>query len=331
MMNNSIEKDFDCMCGQASTDDLDQFAATCQRMRQIGYKGVMANVFFSIEPFDFDLAGRKHLFTEDDSLIVLLSEERRAMIKKILDDNDLILPSCHFLQTLQPPGKKPEWIFDVHEQLLDVAASFGAEFVTTHFGWMFAEQSVDFMGDNVKLLNEYKMSRDDYLLEAIKRFGGMGKALDDSYLIYQNLCRAAAARGITVTIETVPSPFDTGSAGEIIELISTIGEKNLAICIDSGHCNAISLSTADQIRIAGPLMAETHFHDNYGPQRNWPLSDLHNPLGIGTIDWIDVIKALGEIDYQGMVTFEQKNFEMNAQAWRYLINLAKRLSDLPEN
>jgi sugar phosphate isomerase/epimerase len=149
--------------------------------------------------------------------------------------------------------------------------------------------------------------------------------MQESCIIYEHLCKEAISRGIKVSIETVPSPFDTSGAGGILQLIDMIGASNLGICIDSGHCNAVGLDVSEQIRIAGSKMFETHFHDNFGPQSNWSLSDMHNPVGIGTINWQKVILAIEQIDYHGWVTFEQSDFETNIRNWHLFCEKAQKL------
>ena len=326
-MSEAARLEFDRLGAQVPTEDLEELDLVCKEMKELGYSGVIGNLCFSVEPKDTDLAGRGVMYAEDDILIIYLSKERRAAIKKVITDNGLSVLSWHFNQTLQPMEEKPEWIFDIHKELLDMAAFAGAKTVTTHFAWMFGEGSPKYMGEFVDKINSGQISRMEYLEEKIRRFGGREKILDDSYVIYDHLCAEAAKRGMSVSIETVPGPLGTGDSAGILKIIDRIGADNLGICIDSGHCNGIDVDTAEAIRIAGDKMIETHFHDNFGVQKNWHLSDMHMPVGIGTINWVDVIGAMREIDYRGSIVFEQSDFAANAENWRFFKAAAEKLEE----
>ena len=60
----------------------------------------------------------------------------------------------------------------------------------------------------------------------------------------------------------------------------------------------------NEIRTAGPLLLDTHFHDNAGPGNDGLFPDQHLPVGLGTIDWQDACRALNEIEFSGPVVFE---------------------------
>ena len=190
---NSDFSNLNSLCGQADTEVLNGFSRTCNAMKSCGYSGVyLSDIFVSVQPVDFSSSQEMTLFREDDALIVKRSTEHLAKVKETLNASSLIAPSCHFLQTLTPAGEKPQWIFDIHRQLLDMAAFVGVKAVTTHFAWMFGEQSFSFMGDYVQQVRNGTISREDYLIETVKRLGGRRKVLDDSYVIYEHLCKLAA-------------------------------------------------------------------------------------------------------------------------------------------
>ena len=86
------------------------------------------------------------------------------------------------------------------------------------------------------------------------------------------------------------------------------------------------------IRRLGDRLKETHFHDNRGD------TDDHRPIGIGTIDWVDVIYALDDIGFEYPVIFEwagtywtkldhvtvAKEFYVN---WRQFEKYAEKLAE----
>ena len=117
-----------------------------------------------------------------------------------------------------------------------------------------------------------------------------------------------------------PAPNSTGepAAGGDHHVIRDVGAPNLGICVDAGHCHLKGLDVAGIIRRCGPHFLETHFHDNFGDR------DRHNPVGIGTIDWLKVILALHETGYAGEITFEQGDYVTNARNWTLFIGQASR-------
>lgn len=69
------------------------------------------------------------------------------------------------------------------------------------------------------------------------------------------------------------------------------------------------------IRKAG--YTEVYFHDNFGRcTPEFHKCDVHNPIGAGSIDWREIILAMLDINYSGIITFEQSDFKTNAFNWR---------------
>ncbi len=69
-------------------------------------------------------------------------------------------------------------------------------------------------------------------------------------------------------------------------------------CLDIGHMNIHAINPADTIRALGDRIELLHVHDNNG------VTDQHNPIGMGIIDWQDVASALKEINYKGVFSLE---------------------------
>ncbi len=96
--------------------------------------------------------------------------------------------------------------------------------------------------------------------------------------------------------------FDTcNQIPEFIRYVDTLNSEYIVACLDIGH---VGLPTRDDeawdfIRALGrERLQALHVHDN--DYRN----DSHSLPYIGKIDWNEVTKALGEIDYQGDFTYE---------------------------
>jgi sugar phosphate isomerase/epimerase len=120
----------------------------------------------------------------------------------------------------------------------------------------------------------------------------------------KGLAQEASAFGISILLENVPHSVHARSVTGFVDILEAVDEPNVGICLDSGHTHlARDLSVSDEVRAAGPLLRDTHFHDNVGPVGGVRF-DQHIPPGLGTIDWQDVCRALNEISFPGPVIFE---------------------------
>ncbi|MBQ7336548.1 MAG: sugar phosphate isomerase/epimerase [Clostridia bacterium] len=104
-------------------------------------------------------------------------------------------------------------------------------------------------------------------------------------------------RDITVCLENLR--MFTKSAEELLYIIDRVGSKQLGICLDTGHLN---LTVRDQrafILSAGKRLRALHIADNEGER------DQHMmPFTRGTVDFVSVVRALREVDYEGLFNLE---------------------------
>lgn len=84
----------------------------------------------------------------------------------------------------------------------------------------------------------------------------------------------------------------------IMGLTATLNDDHVGICVDTGHAALGDLGPANAIRQAGPHLFTTHLQDNLGQR------DDHMPPGSGSIDWADVLQALEDVAYQGVLMLE---------------------------
>ncbi len=301
-------------------NDLESLKRQCAEMKELGYSGIyFNNIFFTIEKVDFKCPEDDILFREDECLIVRRSEEGLLKIKNILKENDLPVPSSHFLNMLPEPGRAVEAVFETHRKILDMAHFMGIKRLTTHIGGIAVPQASlsKTRPTPAELLVKKEISYGEYAGRVRQAYGN-DKIIPDSLTAYRNLCGEAAKRGITLTIETACTEmYEVNLKPElIIDFIREVGVANLGICIDSGHCHLNGLDLPAVIRKCGSFFLETHFHDNFG------VRDEHNPVGIGTINWVKVINAMVEASYRGVITFEQGNYQANARNWRLFLEVA---------
>ena len=86
---------------------------------------------------------------------------------------------------------------------------------------------------------------------------------------------------------------------EINSYIDRLDEDCFGICLDTGHLNLHDKDQRNFILKAGKRLRALHIADNEGK------TDQHMmPYGRGNIDFDEVVKALREVDYQGLFNLE---------------------------
>ena len=117
--------------------------------------------------------------------------------------------------------------------------------------------------------------------------------------------------------------FCGGDPEELVDLIDTINDPGVGMCIDFGHANNSGIYVPDFIRMAGSRLKCTHVNDNLGDK------DTHLPPFMGTVDWRGVMSALREIGYDGDFSYEINPQRFPAEVsdvWlRFLHDLAEKI------
>jgi len=111
---------------------------------------------------------------------------------------------------------------------------------------------------------------------------------------------------LTLCIENLPSNPDVRSVKSIMKFIDLLGEKNLGVCLDTGHLHLTNHrgqtneSHEEFIRYAGKHLQALHVANNDGS------GDFHlEPFAIrGGVDYQKVVFALREIGYEGLFNLE---------------------------
>ena len=128
--------------------------------------------------------------------------------------------------------------------------------------------------------------------------------------------------------------FDTcGQSWEFIRYLDTLNSEYMVGCVDVGHVGLPLMAEEeawDMIRALGHDRVQAlHVHDNSY------RSDAHVLPYLGTIDWNEVAKALGEIDYSGDLTYETGGFitaamdeEFVPVALKYMADVGKHICDM---
>jgi sugar phosphate isomerase/epimerase len=84
-----------------------------------------------------------------------------------------------------------------------------------------------------------------------------------------------------------------------LTILEQVGDKRLRMCLDVGHVNAYSPSSAmDWLEACAPYIQHFHIHNNHG---DW---DTHNPLGDGTIPMKQLLEKAEELCPEATATLE---------------------------
>lgn len=114
---------------------------------------------------------------------------------------------------------------------------------------------------------------------------------------FRKLGDCAAECGARVCLENMMKS-GASTVEEMLELLSAINHPAIAICLDTSHAHACGLDLPDMIRKFGANLVATHISDNDG------AGDQHRTPGVGSILWNEVMDALHNIGYEGLVNFE---------------------------
>ncbi len=121
-----------------------------------------------------------------------------------------------------------------------------------------------------------------------------------NYIFMSELLKTAKQYGVTICLENMPlTSFSLGSPSEVLKFVKTMDDENLKICLDTGHAAVYKETTpANAVRELGKEIRVLHIHDNNG------IDDLHLLPYFGVIDWQDFGRALKEVEFQGVFSYE---------------------------
>ena len=114
----------------------------------------------------------------------------------------------------------------------------------------------------------------------------------------------AKKQGVGIAIENMVDfrgnrrRYCGGDIYELIDLVDTINDKDVGICIDTGHANISGIRPAEAILEIGSRLKATHINDNHAKE------DEHLLPYFGNVDWESTVKALYDIGYEGDFAFE---------------------------
>ena len=119
---------------------------------------------------------------------------------------------------------------------------------------------------------------------------------------------------------------------EFADYVDSLDPNYFLACLDLGHAGLVGETAEHMIRVLGHnRLKALHIHDNDH------LSDMHTLPFLQKMNWVEIAKALKEIDYSGELTFEADNFyskfpcEMYDLLSKVMFETGKHLVNMIEN
>ncbi len=158
---------------------------------------------------------------------------------------------------------------------------------------------------------------------------------------YRRLIPVAAKAGVKIAVENMFQrdprrkhivPSTCARPEEMIRYHDTLNSEWITCCLDVGHVGlpVQYIEAYDFARALGhDRLQSLHIHDNDYQQ------DRHTLPYLGIMDWAEICKALGEIDYQGDFTFEvgmdlvkSKDESFHPIGARFMADVGKHLMEM---
>ena len=126
------------------------------------------------------------------------------------------------------------------------------------------------------------------------------KTWDLNVVFMRELLACAKEHDIIVCFENMPMPnFSLGSVEAIMRFVNEMNDDHFRVCLDTGHVNVFPGQTLyDAVHMIGDKLQTLHVHDNSGK------SDEHRLPWLGTADWEGFGRALREIGFDGVFSYE---------------------------
>ncbi|MBP3918479.1 MAG: sugar phosphate isomerase/epimerase [Clostridia bacterium] len=116
----------------------------------------------------------------------------------------------------------------------------------------------------------------------------------------RELLSCAKEYDLVICFENMPMVrFSLATPTDILRFVNEMNDEHFQVCLDTGHVNVFpSLTLGGAVRELGSTIRVMHVHDNDGK------ADRHQLPYIGTADWEDFGRALHEIGYDGVFSYE---------------------------
>ena len=134
----------------------------------------------------------------------------------------------------------------------------------------------------------------------------------ENALFFKKLLPLAKEKNVTICTENMWNwdyennhvlPAACYSPEDFLEHIKEVNDDNFKACVDVGHANMFSsinknITPGNMVRTLNKYVGCFHIHDNDG------FKDLHATPFTMSLDWLDLAKAIKEINYKGDFVIE---------------------------
>lgn len=239
--------------------------------------GVWSNYFFELSPEEmvkaFSKKGWHNLELSDEHGVELLSRGNPALtgknFKSFAEGHGVVFPQGHLWLRCDIASIKQEEVIDRLKGWLDLFMAVGVHAAVLH------------PGGREMISEGYPLEKiEEARLHALQELTGYIKGSD-----------------MIICLENMLT--NNPDCESLCGIVEKIGDKNLGICLDTGHLNKTGGNQGDFIRRAGKKLKALHIADNEGAY------DQHlMPFGRGTVRWDEVMEALKEVNYNGLFNYE---------------------------
>lgn len=121
-----------------------------------------------------------------------------------------------------------------------------------------------------------------------------------NFHFFKDLVAFAKQHQVIICMENMPmTRFSLATPERVLAFVKEFNDAHLQICLDTGHVATFAdLSLGNEVRRLGKWIKALHIHDNMGDR------DSHSFPGDGIIDWVDFMRAIREIEFQGVLSLE---------------------------
>ncbi len=250
------------------------YDGTIKRIKELGFKGVEL------------IAWNKDYFKD------YYTKETIASLKKLVGDLGMVITNFnHTVNNIANEDKaKQEAALEGFKYAVETAAGLGAKNMTSvasyPFAWGDSEimhirhiPEVQIWTVNANLTKDWKGNYEQYVTNVRK------------------CCEMAKQAGLRLCIEPHPYRY-VNSASSMLRLIEHVGMDNLFMNFDPSHLFPSGDMPQVTVYEVAEKIGHTHFSDND------TLTNVHWRPGKGKIDWYAVMKALKEVGYDDVISFE---------------------------
>lgn len=116
----------------------------------------------------------------------------------------------------------------------------------------------------------------------------------------KRVARLARENGIQVALENLARETAPAFADlrELVKLVDRLGEDNIGICFDTGHCLISGLDPLQEVEQCASRLCSFHVHENDC------VEDFHWVPGRGRIDWPGFLEKLRRLGFRGSFILE---------------------------